>query len=578
MNSTLKITAGQYSDRGRKPVNQDCHGLYVPPEPLLGTKGIAVALADGISSSDVSQVASQTAVNGFLADYFCTSEAWSVKQSVQRVLLATNSWLHARTRQSHYRYEADRGYVCTFSALVIKSVTAHLFHVGDARIYRLRGNALEQLTEDHRYWVSRDTSYLGRALGINRQLEIDYRSLPLEPGDIFVLATDGVYEHAPAPVIVQAIRECADDLDTAARRIVATALEQGSADNLTIQILRIDGLPEPCAGELQHRLNELPFPPLLAARMEFDGYRIMRQLHASSRSHAFLAVDGASGRQVVIKTPSIDQRDDPAYMERFLLEEWIARRIDNAHVVRPCALTRRRNYRYIALEYIEGQTLAQWMRDNPQPGLAPVRKIVAQIARGLQAFHRLEMLHQDLRPENVMIDATGTVKIIDFGSTRVAGLLEMQTDDAPPPVLGTEQYAAPEYFLGENGTARSDIFSLGVIAYQMLTGRLPYGTRVPQSRTRAAQRRLRYTPARDGTRPVPAWVDEAIRKAVHPDPLRRYGELSEFIYDLQHPNPAFLRRERPPLLERSPVVFWKAVSLFLLVTLVLVLYRHPATT
>jgi serine/threonine protein phosphatase PrpC/predicted Ser/Thr protein kinase len=577
MTSTLKITAGQHSDKGRKPVNQDFHGMYVPGEPLLGAKGIAMALADGISSSDVSQVASQTAVGGFLADYFCTSEAWSVKQSAQRVLLATNSWLHAQTRQSRYRYDADRGYVCTFSALVIKFATAHLFHVGDARIYRLRGEALEQLTEDHRYWVSRDTSYLGRALGINRQLEIDYLALPLEPGDVFVLATDGVYEHAQAPVIVRAIRECANDLDAAARRIVAAALEHGSADNLTIQVLRVDELPDPRAGELQHRLNELPFPPVLEARMEFDGYRIVRQIHASSRSHAFLAVDAGTGKQVVIKTPSIDQRDDPAYMERFLMEEWIARRIDNPHVVKPCALTRKRNYRYIAMEYIEGQTLAQWMRDHPQPDLAAVRGIVAQIARGLQAFHRLEMLHQDLRPENIMIDGTGTVKIIDFGSTQVAGLLEMQASDAPLPILGTEQYSAPEYFLGENGTSRSDIFSLGVIAYQMLTGRLPYGTRVPQCRTRAAQLKLRYETARDGKRPLPVWIDEALRRAVHPDPWRRYGELSEFVYDLHHPNPAFLRKARPPLLERDPVVFWKAVSLFLAVVLVLVLLRHPAS-
>jgi serine/threonine protein kinase len=265
-------------------------------------------------------------------------------------------------------------------------------------------------------------------------------------------------------------------------------------------------------------------------------------------------------------------------MERFLMEEWIARRINNTHVLRPCALTRKRNYQYITMEFIEGQTLAQWMRDNQKPDLKTIRGIISQIARGLQAFHRLEMLHQDLRPENIMIDGTGTVKIIDFGSTRVAGLLEMNASNGPAPLLGTEQYSAPEYFLGENGTFRSDIFSLGVITYQMLTGRLPYGTRVPGSRTRAAQRKLNYVSARDEMRLVPVWVDETIRKAVHPDPYQRYGELSEFVYDLHHPNPSFLRKTRPPLLERNPVVFWKLVSLFLAVALIVVLSRHPAVT
>jgi serine/threonine protein phosphatase PrpC len=571
MCGTLRICVGQHSDKGCKEVNQDFHGVCIPQQPQLTTKGVAIALADGISSSEVSEVASQTAVSGFLADYFCTSETWSVKQSAQRVLYATNSWLHAQTRQSQYRYDRDKGYVCTFSAMVIKSNTAHLFHVGDTRIYRLRDNALQQLTEDHRYWMSRETSYLGRALGVNQQLEIDYLTLPVEEGDIFVLATDGVYEHAASRVIIQAVCEYAHDLDVAARHIVDAAVAQGSEDNLTIQILRIDALPDPDTNELCQQLAELPFPPVLDARMEFEGYRIIRQIHVSSRSHTYLAVDRDTGEKVVIKTPSIDQLGDPAYLNRFLMEEWIARRINDAHVLKPCALTRKRGYQYIAMEFVEGQTLTQWMRDNPQPDLETVRGIIAQIARGLQAFHRLEMLHQDLRPENIMIDGTGTAKIIDFGSTRVAGLLEMSALNGPAPILGTEQYSAPEYFLGENGTSSSDIFSLGVIAYQMLTGRLPYGTQVPKCRTRSAQRKLTYVSARDGKRLIPAWVDEAIRKAVHPNPFKRYGELSEFVYDLHHPNQDFLRKSRPPLMERNPVMFWKTISFLLAVALVVAL-------
>jgi hypothetical protein len=112
----------------------------------------------------------------------------------------------------------------------------------------------------------------------------------------------------------------------------------------------------------------------------------------------------------------------------------------------------------------------------------------------------------------------------------------------------------------------------------MLTGRLPYGTRVPKSRTRAAQRKLMYDPVRNEERLIPAWVDEAIAKAVHPDPGKRYEELSEFVYDLHHPNQAFLKKARPPLMERSPVVFWKAVSFLLAIALVIALSRHSAIT
>jgi serine/threonine protein kinase/serine/threonine protein phosphatase PrpC len=573
MPGQLKAVIGQYSDKGRKEINQDFHGAQIPKEPQLRFKGIAVALADGISSSDVGHIASEAAVTGFLEDYYCTSEAWSVQNSAQRVLLAVNSWLHAQTRHSEYRYDRDRGYVCTLSAMVIKSATAHIFHVGDSRIYRLRGDALEQLTHDHRYWVSRDESYLGRALGVNPQVEIDYRALQVEGGDIFLFATDGVYEYVGPGFLVEAIKTHRTDPDAAAKAIVEEAYRQGSPDNLTALVVRVDGLPGQDADALYRQLTELPFPPPLDARMVFDGYKIVREIHASSRSHVYLAVDGETGESVILKTPSIDLRGDPAYLERFLTEEWIARRIDSAYVLKPCARTRQRNYLYLATEFVDGKTLTQWMIDNPKPDMEAARGIVEQIAKGLRAFHRLEMLHQDLRPDNIMIDTTGTVRIIDFGSTKVAGLTEIETPIPRSELLGTAQYTAPEYFLGESGTTRSDIFSLGVIAYQMLSGKLPYGTEVSRARTRAAQKKLSYRSVLDDEREIPAWIDDVLRKAVHPNPFQRYEELSEFTYDLRHPNRAFLHKTRPPLIERNPVLFWKSVSLILAVITVTLLFK-----
>ena len=88
--------------------------------------------------------------------------------------------------------------------------------------------------------------------------------------------------------------------------------------------------------------SELPLPPLLEARMVFDGYRIVRELHGSSRSHIYLAVDIETDSVVTLKIPSIDLRDDPAYLKRFLMEEWVARRIDSPHVLKPCLPSRKR--------------------------------------------------------------------------------------------------------------------------------------------------------------------------------------------------------------------------------------------
>lgn len=571
MDKQLTISIGEYSSKGRKEVNQDFHDICVPTEPQLTHKGIAIALADGISSSTVSQTASKTSVTSFLMDYFSTPESWSVQKSAQRVMTATNSWLYAQTKQSQYHYDMNKGYVCTFSAMIIRSTTAHIFHVGDARIYRLRNNKMEQLTEDHRMWITQEKSYLGRALGVDSDLKIDYDTLQVEVDDIFLFMTDGVYEFVSPDLIISTIEECSGDFNAAAKRIVDIAYDKGSDDNLTIQLVKVDTLPDKDANEIQKQLSEKPLPPILEARTLFDGYKIIRELSASSRSHVYLAVDTETDTSVVLKTPSIDLSGDKAYLERFLLEEWIAIRMNNAHLVKSYLQTRKRNYIYNVTEFIEGQTLTQWMIDNPTPTIETVREIAEQIARGLLALHRQEIIHQDLRPDNIMIDSTGTVKIIDYGSTRIKGIVESNAYIEQENILGTAQYSAPEYFLGEVGSSRSDLFSLAVIIYQMISADLPYGTQVAKSTTKKAQKKLKYKRLTSDTHEVPMWIDEALKKALEPNPYKRYGELSEFLYDLRHPNKAFLNKSKPPLLERNPVLLWKSISLVLAVVIVILL-------
>ena len=574
----LQVAVGQHTEPGRKPVNQDFHGLCVPAEPLLGAKGIAIALADGISSSQVSHIASETAVASFLEDYYCTPETWSVKKSAHKVLSATNGWLHAQTRQRHHPdqpRDADRGYVCTLTVMVLKATTAHILHIGDARIYRLRGRAMEPLTDDHRVWISQDKSYLGRALGLAPHLEIDYHTQPLELGDVFLLATDGVYEYIHAQDVTHAIALHPDALDDAARALVQLAFERGSDDNLTVQLVRIDALPPRRADEIARYSLNLPCPPLLAAGMEFEGFRIQDELRASHRSHVYLAQDIASGDAVVIKIPSLDLRHDPAYLERLMTEEWIARRIDSRHVVRAWPMPRARRYLYTVSECIAGRTLTRWMADHPRPTLEQAVALIEQIARGLQAFHRLEIVHNDLRPDNILVGDDGKATIIDLGSTQAAGLLDRSAqDDDAPPMLGTAQYAAPELFLGEAGTARSDLYSLAAMLYQMLSGRLPYGADVARARSRAAQLRLNYVSVLDRERELPAWIDGVLSRALHPDPAERTPELSEFTHVLRHPPASAAHQARLPLLERNPLAFWKGLCVVqLIVILILFLDR-----
>ena len=576
----LSVTIGQTSIAGIKPENEDFLGRYIPSKETddaaqLESKGITVAIADGMSGSDGGKEASQVSVSQFLTDYYGTPESWTVKQAATKILTALNTWLYSQGQQ---KYGTAKGMVTTFSAVVIKSQTAHLFHVGDSRIYRLRGSDLVQLTRDHRVWITNDRDYLSRAMGIDTHLEIDYRATAVQEGDIYLLTTDGIHDFVGNKEIQEIIETHKDDPQKASDNLVKAATANECDDNISAQILCVDYLPEPDKTEFYEQLTQLPFPPDLTAGNVIDGYKILRELNASSRSQVYLAEDTLSEkvkglhRKVVIKTPSVNFEDDPSYIDLFLHEEWVAKRLQSPHLIKICGMDRKRTFLYTVVEYVQGQSLKQWMLDNPKPTLIQVRGTVDQIARGLRAMHRLEMIHQDLKPDNILLDEFNTLKIIDFGSTKIAGLAEIKSVVEHNEIVGTANYSAPEYFKGESGTNRSDIYSLGVIAYEILTGKLPYGE---TSAERASKKKFNYVSARQYNPLVPDWIDACLRKAVHPNPEKRYGLLSEFLSDFRKPNQALLdRNNSQPLLERNPLIFWRGVAFIQFIVILLLILKY----
>ncbi|MCK5191194.1 MAG: serine/threonine-protein phosphatase, partial [Methylococcales bacterium] len=315
---TLKVDIGFYTDKGPKEENEDCLGALVPEEPQLTHKGIALAIADGMSGSDAGKQASNCCVFSFLNDYYSTPDSWSVKHSVQKILSATNSWLYS---QGQVQYDSTKGMVSTLSTLILKSNTAHIFHIGDSRIYRLRKGNLELMTRDHRVIISAEKNYLNRAMGIEPRLEADYKSFPLELGDLFLMTTDGVHDFVDEKIIKTSLKSDAS-LDAIAKNLVNLASKNDSDDNLSCQLLRIDQLPLAKEDEILRRHANLSFPPLLEPGMVLDGYRIIEELHASNRTQIYKAVDTLANTYVILKTPSVLFDDDKHYIEHFLHEEW----------------------------------------------------------------------------------------------------------------------------------------------------------------------------------------------------------------------------------------------------------------
>ncbi len=574
MTATLKFSVGSFSDKGLKEENQDSLAHFIPENiNLLTGKGAAFALADGVSSSNEAKQASQACATGFMEDYFSTPDSWSVKKSGGKVLTAINNWLFSQSNQFH---SVDRGLASTFCGLVIKSTTAHLFHVGDSRIYLFRDNSLEQLTTDHRIHLPGKQEYLGRAMGIDYRLDIDYKSLTVEMGDIFFISTDGVHDYLLDKKIRETFNSGEADLDKLCEQLVKQSLKNGSLDNASCLAVKILALPSQDRDEAYSQLTKLPFPPELYEGVILDGYRVTRELHASSTSQLYLAIDTDSNEKVVLKTPSINFEDDPAYLERFQMEEWIGRRIDSPHVIRTIEQTRPRHFLYYVMEFIEGKTLEQWIADQTETNLTVIRNIVSQAVSGLRAFHRLDMLHQDIKPGNIMITNEGLVKIVDFGSTKIAGMADVATPIERKELLGTKHYTAPEYLIHGSGTTKSDLFALACVTYEMITGKLPYGKAIASATTEAAFKKLKYIPISRHVSNIPNWVDRAIEKAVEINPHNRYDKMSELESDLRKPNPDFLKESSRSLLERNPLALWKYISMLLFISnLVLIfLLKH----
>ena len=573
LSSTLRVRTGQATDAGAKPANEDSMGLLVPRDNAqLTHKGVAAVIADGVSAADAGREAADTSVQNFLNDYFSTPDTWTVETSALKVISALNSWLYSKSAQFT---TAQKGFVCTLTVLIVKSRTAHIFHVGDTRVYLRREGKLRQLTRDHAIPVAHGSTYLSRAMGLDSKLQVDHKTVALQPGDLFLLTTDGIHDHLSLQELVEHLTvvdgPSADPFEDVCQTLIASAREAGSPDNLTAQVVSVDGLPDADADEYLKRLAELPFPPELGVGSTLDGFEVVAELHASRRSQLYLVKQLDSPRQLVMKTPSVNYEDDPAYIERFMLEHWISTRVKSKHLLRGVEAPAARSCLYNLAEYIEGSSLRGWINERKASkryvsDLNVVVDIIGQVVRGLMRLHRKEILHQDLKPANIMLGGNGAVRIIDYGSCSVAGIAEIDAPITRDKILGTVSYSAPEYALGLRPKPNADLYALGCIAYEMLTGKHPYGETAEEATSRSDFDKLRYTAAFQHNPHIPLWLDGALKRAVKIDPQERYQELSEFIYDLENPNPNYLGEQSKPLLERVPRTRWKTLALLLLFT------------
>ena len=325
---------------------------------------------------------------------------------------------------------------------------------------------------------------------------------------------------------------------------------------------------------IRNQLFQKVVPPVMDAGHRLDNYEILQSIHSSPRSHLYLVQDVKNAKRYILKTPSKNFEEDEFYLQGFIREAWIGGKIDHPSISKIYPQENESKFLYHICEFVDGQNLRQWMYDNPKPDIDKVRQIIKQISEALRVLKRMEIIHRDLKPDNLMIDKDGQIKLIDYGTVSIASLDENINIIRENTPVGTLNYMAPETLIDLVADHQSDLFSLGVISYEMLTGELPYATKDNHKKVPKQFNKWLYRNARDYRNDIPLWLDIALNKAVSPDPVNRYQTYSNYIVDLTKPNLSsekeYLNR---PLIERNPLKFWKTLSVTLTILLAISLIR-----
>ncbi|WP_022940973.1 bifunctional protein-serine/threonine kinase/phosphatase [Psychromonas hadalis] len=572
----LELCIGGFSDAGTRATNQDAFAVKVPSSySEKQYKGIVACLADGVSCSHNAQQASQTSVTQFINDYYCTPDSWSIKLSASKVLNSLNGWLYHHSKEN-LRHDS---LITTFSCIVFKSTSAHLFHVGDSRIYRYRNGLLKQLTHDHARPLYAKKTVLTRGLGMDCNVDIDYQTVGLQQGDVFLLSSDGVHDWLASNWLSERLSTLSKEkcscnfLEKVAQTICSDALYKGSNDNLSCLLFKVESLPNSGIEELFNHALNLIIPPALSVGNEIDGFKIDKIIHQGARSHVYLATEQNTNKQQVLKMPSLNFVDDLVYLKGFCKEQWVGQKLTQTSIMKILPSIKDSPFIYHICEPIEGITLRSWMENNTHPPLVQVCNIIKKIVFAVRILQRSAMVHRDLKPENIIISANGDITLIDFGSIQIDSIDEIITAESAELPLGALDYIAPEYLNGGQATSLSDLFSIAVINYELLCGELPYLPSTSQSLQKARSSQWQYRPIQQFRNDLPEWLNKVLEKATQPILAKRYTAMSEFISDLSPVNKnAPKNRSSLSLIERNPLRFWQSFSFVFVVIAMIELF------
>jgi len=546
----LVVAAGFASLTGPRAENQDFGGVHLGTALERARHGIVAAVADGVSGGKAGREAAELAVRALIEGFYAMPDTIGPARAMQAPLAAYNRWLYAQGRGEIMTSSAS-----TFTALALRGRRAHLVHVGDSRAWRFSGGRLTCLTSDHVRPEPDLSHVLIRALGIESELRLDHADIELAEHDRLLLTSDGVHA-ALSPARIGAILAQNASAEASAQMLAEAAIEAGSGDNATAVLLDIVRLPAPDHDGILAGLSALSFVEPPRPGESIDGYAAECILSEGRHAVLLVATDREDGSRVVLKFPRREVLSERALRLAFAREMLLAQRITSPFVlaaqpVRPD----RQTALYGVQPLLEGGTMSERM-ERGVPALKAGLDAAMKLTRGVAALHRIDVVHRDIKPDNVMLVAGGGIKLIDLGVARLPRVEDFRIDEIP----GTPGFMAPEQFEGNAGDALTDQFALGVTLYRWFTGKWPYGEQEMFQRPRFG----RPVPPSRHRPEIPSWLDDAIVTAIQPDRDARFGDVIELLRALEGGGSLELGpRRKLPLIERNPERFWQVVSALL---------------
>ena len=543
----MRVIHAQRSSVGTvRETNEDFIACWPPGcNESVGTIGLTWILADGVGGESRGELASELAATAVIRTLEQAGSSVTVPALLAAMFDTANRSVYDTAMAS-----VDQGRMATtLTVSLFRENALHVAHVGDSRVYLVRKGKIRQITTDHCYVgpavkygflqehkAMTDTrrSMLTRCVGHDPIVKFDAIRTELTRGDLVVQCSDGLYAFVTPEEISDIVTHFPPE--EACRSLIALAEKRQVDDNVSVQIIQVQEL-DPIAYRqgtpIYHRQGLSNMIEIEPGQIFDERFEITEVISRSGMASIFKARDLQSGAVVAIKVPHLQHESDVATFTRFQREEEIGRQLDHPYILKIIPVPPPPKSRpYLAMEFLEGQTLDKFMETTRPVPEKEAARIASRVCEALDYMHKKGIVHRDLKPQNIMVCSDGSIRILDFGIAKSARLRRL-TFTGFSPTMGTPDYMAPEQVNGRRGDHRTDIYSLGAILYEMVTGKVPFEGESPYVVMNVRTTGDPAAPRKINEHISPA-MEEIVLHALARDPEQRYASAALMKAELEN--------------------------------------------